>query len=238
MRTPAHPAGVLVLALSLALAGCSGTGGHIDDNAQEPSNIDLARSNIADLRERWRNRNAPPPVDPGPQLQAGLVDSAGFPLMVMETSAPVSFTILVGLGAGNGQVHWRTGEDQGVSTARGLIVATQGLGFDRADSDLRGTIGALFEGGPRQGYTRIHRALDGEGQMQAEAFVCDLHEIGREILTLAQRRFDTRILHESCTGAQTTFENRYWLDRRGKIRASEQWMGPGERFFRLELVTL
>lgn len=224
--------------LALVLAGCSGTGGHIDDTDNDPSNIDLARSNFDSLLDRWRSRDAPAPTDPGPGLKADQIDSAGFPLALLETSEPVSFTILVGLSERNGQIHWRTGAGQGVTTTRGLITATQGLGFDRGDSDLRGTLAALFDGGARRGYTRIHRALDGEGQTRAEAFVCDLEETGRETLTHAERRFETRLFRESCTGAQTTFENLYWLDQRGKIRASEQWIGPDARFFRIELMTL
>lgn len=233
---------VLGCVLALALAGCSGTGGHIDDSDNDPSNIDLARNSLTGLLEGWRNRDAPPPVDPGPAMSASLVDSTGLPMALLETRDPHSFSILVGLGERNGQIQWRTGQEQGITTTRGLISATQGLGFDRADSDLRGALAALFGGGPQRGYTRVHRALDGEGQMQAEAFVCDLAAAGTETLTHAERRFDTRIMVESCTGALATFENRYWVDGGGKIRASEQWVGPavgaGARAFRIELLSL
>ena len=114
--------------------------------------------------------------------------------------------------------------DEARDTLGSAVEIARGAGARRSEANARGNLGNVY----------LSRYELREAREQYER----VHEIGREILTLAQRRFDTRILHESCTGAQTTFENRYWLDRRGKIRASEQWMGPGERFFRLELVTL
>ena len=114
-------------------------------------------------------------------------------------------------------VTWRAADDSAIVMRDGLLTATFGLGFDLLSADVSDT---LFLIAQRQNgmATRIHRYLDGENQVVARAFRCDV--AWEEGLGAVWR------VREDCRGANITFENHYDLATDGRIVSSMQWVGP------------
>ena len=107
---------------------------------------------------------------------------------------------------------------------QGVLRSTRGLAGDLMSADISEVQSALRAGGT--GAVRSHRYLNGEDQEIVRALVCDVTMAGREQIGVLTGTFSTRKVVETCTSSAETIENRYWIDTRGLLRRSQQWIGP------------
>lgn len=116
----------------------------------------------------------------------------------------------------------------------GVLFSTRGIPGDLMTSDLREVRATMAA---RRGEAvRVNRYLDGEDQEFARAQVCDMRNAGRERLTVLTGVFETTKLVETCVSSTETVENQYWIDQRGVVRQSVQWIGPDAGYVLTERV--
>lgn len=118
---------------------------------------------------------------------------------------------------------WAAADGSAFAFRSGVLVSTNALGHDLYSADVSDVIDVLARGG-RGAATRVHRYLDGEGELRTRAFECTL-DVGPPTETPAVEG-PVRVVRETCAGFGTGFTNQYLLSARdGGIVQSTQWVG-------------
>jgi hypothetical protein len=112
----------------------------------------------------------------------------------------------------------------------GVLTATRGFGDDLLTIDAPGLIQALRAGGGS--LTRTTETLDSQDQIVTSRFACTVTAAGTETINLGLREATLRRLDENCRGERIVFDNIYWLDQRGEIVASRQYVSPTVAYLR------
>ena len=165
---------------------------------------------------------------------------AGITAPVLVAQMP-NAGISVGLleyGSNRGVTIWRSLDGNTISTASGLIRNTRGFGTDVHSFETDAVVHALSRGQAAE-YTRLFRALDGEGQLHAVRLYCTLSPEGRETVDVLGRSYETHRFRESCHAEDRetpVFTNTYWQGNSGEIWKSRQWAGPELGYADLERV--
>lgn len=145
---------VFLLALMLAMAGCSSTG-----EGQR-----LARDVVA--------RIAPGllPADPVPRYQR--LEQAGAPALTVTHAPTGRRAALRRVGQmADGTVLWLAPDGAGFSFLDGVLVATRGAGADLQGADVSELL-ALMRSGHSGTAERFHAYLDGTGGIALRSYVC------------------------------------------------------------------
>ncbi|TNF64868.1 MAG: YjbF family lipoprotein [Rhodobacteraceae bacterium] len=168
-----------------------------------------------------------PPAAPDPRsvLTRAQLDQVDQPLILVEIPALSVAATLVPVSRNGDVVTWQTGDQVSVSIRGGVIVATRGLGADLMSADAPGSIALANGGGPGGTYTRFHTFLDGENQVQYQAFNCRLRGRVREAIEIIGQRHDTLRTDETCFTEGFVAENIYWRGGDGTLWKSRQWLG-------------
>jgi hypothetical protein len=116
-------------------------------------------------------------------------------------------------------------DDSTLSLREGVMVATRGLATDLMAASVP-SAAQLARGAGSHG--RVHRYLDGAGDLVEVRFDCTLSAAGGEAVPLpGGRTVAARVVDERCAATNLTLSNRYWFDGRGKIRQSVQEIAGG-----------
>ncbi|WP_127561865.1 YjbF family lipoprotein [Nioella ostreopsis] len=158
-------------------------------------------------------------------------------LVVRMPDADISVGLLE-YGTNRDVTIWRSLDGNTVSTAAGLLRNTRGFGTDLHSLETEALHHALSQGQSAE-YSRLFRALDGEGQLHAIRLYCSLTPEGSETVDILGRSYATRRFSETChvDGRDTpVFVNTYWQGRDGDLWKSRQWAGPELGYANLERV--
>lgn len=137
-----------------------------------------------------------------------------------------------------GVTIWRSLDGNTLSTASGLLRNTRGFGLDLHSLETDAVHHALSRGNAAE-YSRLFRALDGEGALVAVRLYCALRPEGAERVDVLGRGYDTQRFSETCRAegqVDPVFVNTYWRGRGGEIWKSRQWAGPELGYADLERV--
>ncbi|MFV2033767.1 MAG: YjbF family lipoprotein [Halocynthiibacter sp.] len=164
--------------------------------------------------------------DAAAQARFAALARAGRPALVVSVEDRGAIAALM-LTAQNGDVStWVSVDNTTLSTRGGFVIATRGLGGDLMSADIAQTRQRIA-GGSSGDAVRVHRYLDGEDQIIARSFVCDIRVRGPRSISIGDRRFATRLLQERCQGSDISFQNLYWFSQSsGEMLQSRQWVGP------------
>lgn len=180
-------------------------------------------------------------VNPGARKATGPVAAIDIPAETLASwpepliSAVVEDTrtaAALGRIARNGP-HETYGSHTGnhLTLRQGVLVATRGLGADLMSS-APPTRAALAAG--RGSHSRSWQWLDGLDQTVSVTMTCTLAVAGQETVQLSGRTYPTRVVAETCTGADgAQVNNRYWVDGAGVLRKSRQWLGQNAGYLLL-----
>ncbi|WP_176439104.1 YjbF family lipoprotein [Puniceibacterium sediminis] len=210
----------LALCVAMTLASCGS-----DPNIQQ----------VGMVRNALRGLFSPPPkVNLRQTLTPEVLENFNQPLLLVDLPDR-------GLQAGallvqqNGlRQIWQTQDGVTLTLESGILTETRGLGGDLMTTDL-GRIGAAIRGEINTS-ARIHRYLNGEDHLEAKAFVCTYAIRPNVPVSTLAGNFNTLRVTEDCVGPEITFQNRYWLDGRGLMRKTRQWVGPNVGYADTELV--
>lgn len=137
-----------------------------------------------------------------------------------------------------GVTIWRSLDGNTLSTASGFLRNTRGFGTDLHSLETDALRDAMQRGGSGE-YSRVFRALDGEGRLVAVRLYCSLTPAGAERVDVLGRAYDTQRFSETCRAdgvRDPVFVNTYWRGRGGEIWKSRQWVGPELGYAELERV--
>lgn len=207
----------LALAAGLALAACS-------NDSSRTQGWTLVRGTLSQIG------GGATPKASLPRLTPQQVDKSPVRLMFVTVESD-------GRGTGFGRISSNGGTDtyaslDGITLAMrdGVLVSTRGLPPDLMSSQVPS---ARTIASGDASYMRSYQILDGADQTQSLRYECHLRSEGQETLEIAGRRHATRVIDEVCLGDGSVFENRFWIDRSGKIRQSRQWTGTSVGNLRL-----
>lgn len=198
----------LALIATLALGACS-------SDKSTKQTFDQVRALIRSLNT--------PKVDLRAQLTPEIVAQSDVPLLLLTLPKRDGAQALFGQEQTNGaNTSWRSDSGEGIVLQDGVLLATRGLGGDLIVADVTDVRAALL--GRLNQAERVHRYLDGENHLIAEAYICDYTRSADStdayFRTVAATRVD-----ETCTGLRETFQNTYWLDASGRVLRASEWLG-------------
>jgi hypothetical protein len=211
-----RPSRVLILGAALiALAACG-------NDSSKPKVGATALQRVMDRVKG--GRDAPQPTPTADQLRAAVTpefraQTGNAPLLLASsTRLPVS-SIMVMAGENAGVRTYFAPDGISFSLRQGVLIASRGLGTDLMRADVSQVLPRVQAG---EGFAvRVHHYLDGENQTVERRFTCSYTTQGAEVV-------------ESCSGGETSFENRYFLNDNGEIAVSIQWVSPQLQSYRLE----
>jgi Group 4 capsule polysaccharide lipoprotein gfcB, YjbF len=116
---------------------------------------------------------------------------------------------------------------------RGMVLETRGLGDELMSA--RVPPAALVASGTGS-FQREYYYLDGADQDIRWDYDCTFATTGHETIEIIGLAYDTRIVTETCRGAEGRITNQYWVESGGKIRQSLQWISKGVGYMKLESV--
>lgn len=207
--------GASALMLAAVLAGCGSSGG------QQAGGWDALAGLVREGAIAGR-QPAAAPMTGLPAITPEQVATAGVPLLLVTVEQRGIGTALALINTNAGTATYATRDLTTVTLRDGVLIATRGLGADvmSAQAPAAARIAAA------QGtHRRSYQFLADDDRTLTQDFVCTLRPIGGETPVIAGRSWPSRVVAESCEGATGRFENRYWIDRSGKIRQSRQWAG-------------
>ncbi len=201
----------------LALAGCSGNG---SEGGSAYAELRRAATGFIDRRGD---------ATQGVTLSDAELNAAPVDVMLLDIPEFGSEVGLVQQAVNRDVVTWVTPEGYSVSLKQGQIVGTAGFGFDLSSADIP----RLETTGGR--VVRDHYRLQGDETIERFRYFCELSRPVGEQVVVTGRRFDTVRVDEACTDGQgETFTNRYWVDTRGVMRKSRQFVSPRLGYFELQ----
>lgn len=208
MKTALKRPALLGAAVLALLAGCGNAPGIVDVK-------DVMRTTIGGGKKA-----APQQVNVAAALQA---TPAPLTLVVLEKTKAQSPIIEI---ERNGAYRtYVTPSRQTLTLRQGVVTATRGLSNDLMSSDIDATLRLLSARQPGQ-TRRVMRYLDGEEQIIALSFDCQMSVGGSQHVAAGEVSAQTRVMTESCAGEGLSFTNTYMVDGSGTVLSSRQWLNP------------
>ena len=169
------------------------------------------------------------PLDIRATYTPDLLATVTQPLLAAEMPARKANATMVVVGENAGHRTWVAADGIMLITKDGVLTGTRGFGRDLMVSDISAVLPALRAGSGSA--AREMTRIDDEGLVTPYRYDCVIARGGSQQVDLISRQVATRLITETCADVATpdagpTFTNRYWLDGAGRIRQSDQWIGP------------
>ncbi|MGV6849297.1 MAG: YjbF family lipoprotein [Marinibacterium sp.] len=231
-------AGPLALAGLLALTACTSE----SDGTPDTTSAAVRAAQV--FAGGFARETAPEPV-PLTRAVLDTIDGEFIEAMVEKTGSR-AFLYISGerRGARAGDeggrlLVWRTENAVSLTTRDGVLTATRGLGNDMISGTSGAIRASLAARAPGQGARlQIYSALDNKAVRLDLA--CEIADLGRETITIVERRHVTDHFRETCEAAAGggVVVNEYWIDSAGPIVwQSRQWAGPYIGYVQIRQVT-
>ena len=162
--------------------------------------------------------------DPRDVLTRERIDGSATDLLLFAPVSEDVASVFAAASLNRGMQTWVSDEDKSLSLRNGVIIATRGLGNDVMATDISQVYPALVRGSGRA--VRTNDYLDGEDRIVRQQYTCEIATLRRELIAIFQRKHETRVIRETCTGEDVSFRNLYWIDAAGLIWQSRQWISP------------
>ena len=121
---------------------------------------------------------------------------------------------------------WQTLDGITLTLHDGVLTQTRGLGNDLMTGDVTNTL-AMLRGAQGGGYYPQFRSyLDGEDRTVFRTYQCRRSGQTARTVTVDGTELDLRRIAETCTSPRHSFTNIYWLNGRGDVMKSRQWINP------------
>lgn len=212
----------------LMLAACGST-------QQGSRPVGLVMVNL--LSEQVKARAAarlPPPVNAAAILTRQNLAAIGEPL-IRITATKSGFLSLLYIAQRNGDAQiWKSPDNVSFTLRDGIVTQTRGLGEDIYATDIARLQAALRGADSTAGLQRIIQRMDGTNTVVPLQYRCDVTNLGAEAVVVLGQSFATQHYREDCKGADGDFVNDYWIDSRGVMRVSQQWIGADFGYVLLE----
>ena len=156
-----------------------------------------------------------------PEVLAGINQ----PLLAAEMPDRKANATMVVAGDNAGHRTWVAADGIMLIVRDGILTGTRGFGRDLMASEVGAVLPGLRAGAGT--VTREVSRIDDEGHLTATSYTCTITRGGPLQVDLISRTVATTLVSEACESPEgQVFTNRYWLDSAGRIRQSDQWVGP------------
>ena len=187
--------------------------------------LTMLRGALSSESDVSATRLTPTPGFPG--LDPALTQAVDTSLLGAYIETREALAGLSPVEAAAGRVHWRTPDSvEIVTSSRGMVLATRGLGADLHAADASQTEALIATGRAGQA-SRRHVYLDGIYRTQSVSLSCRVERSGEQVISVNNRAHRVIRFDETCSGASDVIRNSYWRDAAapGIIRQSIQWVG-------------
>ena len=214
---------VTALAGLSVIAALSACGNDTTSTSRSQAYLGAAKSVVGSVRGKGRDAAAPKPVDLNALIARALAATDG-QIMILGIEASQA-TLAIGPVTSNGTVvTWKTGDRRSFSFDRGVLAGTRGFGDDLMSISADPSI-SLVTARKSGRVARVNYYLSGLGNSAALALDCTVTAGDRVRLTVGEIDTTTTHMVETCQRDALTVENEYWVDGRGMILKSRQWIG-------------
>jgi hypothetical protein len=134
------------------------------------------------------------------------------------------------LDAKGDTVTWQTTGRDGVVLRRGVVLQSRGLGDDLMSARVP-SAAQISQGSGT--FARQYFYLDGADQEIRWDYACTFAASGAETIEIVGLAYATRLVTETCQGAQGVITNQYWFESGGNLRQSVQWISKGVGYMKL-----
>lgn len=163
-------------------------------------------------------------TDPREVLTREMIDTAPNDLLLFAPVSEELASVFARTSRSGDLIAWVSDEDVSLTLYDGIVVATRGLGNDLMGADVGLVYRSVVSGRGRT--VRVHEYLNGEDQIIRSEYACNIAVLRSETIEIFQRKHQTRVISETCTGDAGGFRNLYWIDAAGMIWQSRQWVSP------------
>lgn len=137
----------------------------------------------------------------------------------------------------HGTTVWQTLDGITLAFRQGVLTGTRGLGDDLMTSDVSNTL-RMLRGAQGEGYyPHIRSYLDGEMKTVFQSYQCRRAGQKRQPVRLGGTTHTVNRIEESCVSPDKSFTNIYWLDPKGAVIKSRQWVSPAVGYMETERVS-
>lgn len=185
--------------------------------------------------EIFRNRGQQQPLTELPPVTRDQLDASPVGVLDMKLEDAGAVGRLLHLATNGPYVTWASVDGATITLKNGILVASRSLGNDLMSTDVVQIEQMLNDPSMPEG-ARVHRYLDADGHIYARTYLCAPTERRADRLFVVDRHIAVTRITQSCEGADARFENVYWREAGGKIRAARQWVSPEIGSIRLLLL--
>lgn len=210
----------ILLLVCLALAGCSGK---VSPSGSTTEVMGLAT--IRTLSSAVLSRKAAPAPNSADTLTRAQLAGITDPLIRTRTVKTGQRSLLYVAQRNGAAETWFSPHKAGVIIKSGLIVRTINLGNDLYAVDDPAMLAVLQGRGALGQARRVQSRLDGTNAVVVESYDCVIADRGVKTITVLSQSFRTRHFTQTCNNPSQSFANDFWLDSKGVVRASRQWIG-------------
>ena len=161
------------------------------------------------------------PIDVRKLVTREIVEEAGDPIIFVELEDGRNATL--SLFPGENELPVWLGVDGSTITAKnGVLISTRGMGDDLMHSEYEKTFWGLSN--PGKQYAKKYTYLVEDNQLVSKYFNCSFNlDEKSSVIKIFDRDFSVSMRVETCTGQNTDFKNRYWIETDGTVRRSTQF---------------
>ncbi|WP_371170848.1 YjbF family lipoprotein [Aliiroseovarius sp. 2305UL8-7] len=173
--------------------------------------------------EGTKSQASAKPADPNAIVKKALSATKG-PIALavrVDTNAVLAISPT---GRNGDYVTWGSAPGQALVFKRGVLSNTRGLGDDLMAARIDTAVSAITSR-REASYQREHFYLGDLGQNTSLKVDCTLTRVKSERVTFGEINADAVVMKESCQRGEIKFSNVYWVDGRGRVLKSSQWIG-------------
>ena len=179
----------------------------------------------AKFKQRRASKTATPATPDVAKMVSESLARTSKPLTIVVVENRNSIAILTQIENNGAYRTWASADRRSVTTTRGIITATRGLGFDLMSADVSNSLPLIKA--RRSGATnRTLRFLDGENQTIATTYACNTKVGGSLTIAIGEVKSPAQTVTETCRAGSVSFENTYQVSPSGYVLQSRQWLGP------------
>lgn len=215
----------LTLAMAL-VAGLAGCGNDASRTAGSQAALGAVKGVVGTIQGRLGGADgAASAAGPNlPVLIGKALAATDGPVMIMAIEA-TNATVVMGPVASNGSVvTWKTSDKRSFAFNNGVLVGTRGFGNDLMSAKADQAI-ALITARRAGQVQRTYHYLGGSGQTTAMTLDCTVALSTPVHMVVGQIDTTTTPVNEVCTRGNLSVQNAYWVDGRGVVLKSRQWVG-------------
>ena len=151
------------------------------------------------------------------------IDAIKTAVLFVELGSGQNGTLIPYPGQGVGQT-WLGADGATITLQKGVVKASRGMG-----DDLMGSTSSIPPwskiGQKAQIYSREYNYITGNNKILKRVFTCDIKKTGKEkSIEIWDINFKAAQFKESCSNSSLEIENTYYVDSKGVVRRSSQYL--------------